>query len=222
MTQPEVAETLGILTGIYPSFRVTPDILKTWSLVLASDNVETVREAVLRLVRTSKFPPTIAEISEAASEGGMAIPDAESILGEVVNAVRDVGYVRVPNLSPIANAVVTTIGWRTLCDCENWDAMRAHVMRVAATYRRRAIEGGVLALGGMESPVPCPALEAEQEFQRRRRALLALAPPRKRLTLNEDDVAKMATLGMPNAGVNGADARTCQEISTDANARESR
>lgn len=203
MTREEVGEILGLISSVHRTFQVTPDIVDGWFLLLGKDDVEDIRPAVARILRTSKFPPSVAEIVESSAESILAIPDAESILGEVLNAVRDVGWVRVPVLSPVANAVVSTIGWRQLCDCDNWDAMRAHVLKVASTFRRRAVEEGSLALGGLFSPVPCPALEREAGHRKVIEDLRRLAETedkkeaRAKFRFNEDDFKRLSEGGSP-------------------------
>ena len=73
MTQKETAYLLSILRAAYPRFYydVSPDDLKisvdTWTVMLSDTSLEIATVALQRLIATSKFPPTIAEMRESIS-----------------------------------------------------------------------------------------------------------------------------------------------------------
>ena len=68
MTQKETAYLLSILRAAYPRFYydVSADDLKisvqTWAVMLSDTNLEIATVALQRLIATSEFPPTIAEM----------------------------------------------------------------------------------------------------------------------------------------------------------------
>lgn len=163
MTRPELAECLALLAECYPGRDVTAATATAYLAVLGDLPGKAVKDSVLRLIATSKFWPTVAEIREDVARAAMAIPDSESILAEVLGAIHDRGWCKPPkhgDLSPVAEAVVATAGWDTLCQSENPEALRAHVMRLAATYGRRAVESGNLASLGLLPATPCAPVAA--------------------------------------------------------------
>ena len=77
--------------------------------------------AVKKLIMTNKFLPSIAEIRETAygikgTISGTAAPDESEAWGEVVKAVRSVGYYGKPKFSHEAiTTAVNNIGWQDIC-----------------------------------------------------------------------------------------------------------
>lgn len=72
MTPAEVAGVLGLLSGSFPAFRVIPDVIEAWTLVLEPYDVRDVRAAVVMLCRGLDdesdvgFPPTSASVCRLA------------------------------------------------------------------------------------------------------------------------------------------------------------
>ena len=81
--------------------------------------------AVKKLIMTNKFLPSIAEIRETAygikgTISGTAAPDESEAWGEVVKAIRAVGYYGKPKFSHEAITVaVNNIGWQDICMTTN-------------------------------------------------------------------------------------------------------
>lgn len=81
--------------------------------------------AVKKLIMTNKFLPSIAEIRETAygikgTISGTAAPDESEAWGEVIKAVRSVGYYGKPKFSHEAITVtVNNIGWQDICMTTN-------------------------------------------------------------------------------------------------------
>lgn len=77
--------------------------------------------AVKKLIMTNKFLPSIAEIREVAYGikgiiSGTAAPDESEAWGEVIKAIRSVGYYGKPKFSHEAiAAAVSNIGWQDIC-----------------------------------------------------------------------------------------------------------
>lgn len=161
MTIDEFTHVFGFLIGAYPK-EVRQETFEAYRLTLADIDGAVVRKAVLRIIATSVFMPTVAEIRTACAEDALGLPDAESILDEIRKAIRDVGSYRNPSgLSPIAAAVVDTVGWQTLCASENPEADRAHIMRIASRFRQRAIEAGNLGGLGLVPGAPCAPVQRQ-------------------------------------------------------------
>lgn len=89
---------------------------------MLSDIPPSILEAsVKKLIMTNKFLPSIAEIRETAygikgTISGTAAPDESEAWGEVMKAVRSVGYCGKPKFSHEAiTAAVNNIGWQDIC-----------------------------------------------------------------------------------------------------------
>ena len=71
MTKKETLQLLTILKTVYPKFFISTDVeelkvqAETWYLILGNENFETVKQATLNLIKTLKFPPTIADVLES-------------------------------------------------------------------------------------------------------------------------------------------------------------
>ena len=155
MTQKETAYLLSILRAAYPRFYydVSPDDLKisvdTWAVMLSDTNLEIATVALQRLIATSKFPPTIAEMRESISAVVHPdMPDSGDAWGEVIKAISNYGYYRQEEAlqsmrEPVALAV-KRMGWRDLCMSENGMADRAHFLRIYETMEKRTAEDNLL------------------------------------------------------------------------------
>ena len=93
--------------------------------------------AVKKLIMTNKFLPSIAEIRETAygiksTISGTAAPDESEAWGEVIKAIRSVGYYGKPTFSHEAiTSAVNNIGWQDIC-MTTYDGMNT----LRAQFRR--------------------------------------------------------------------------------------
>lgn len=93
--------------------------------------------AVKKLIMTNKFLPSIAEIRETAygikgTISGTAAPDESEAWGEVVKAIRSVGYYGKPTFTHEAiTTAVNNIGWQDIC-MTTYDGMNT----LRAQFRR--------------------------------------------------------------------------------------
>ena len=151
MTQRDVLGLLTILQANYPRFYadMTPESLKicadTWTVMLSDTSLEIATLALQRLIATSKFPPTIAELRESISAvRNPQLPDSGEAWGEVLEAIRLYGYYRpeeaLSSLREPVREAVRRMGWRDLCMSENGMADRAHFLRIYETMEKRINE----------------------------------------------------------------------------------
>lgn len=105
---------------------------------MLSDIPPSILEAsVKKLIMTNKFLPSIAEIREVAYGikgiiSGTAAPDESEAWGEVIKAIRSVGYYGKPKFSHEAiTAAVNNIGWQDIC-MTTYDGMNT----LRAQFRR--------------------------------------------------------------------------------------
>ena len=95
-------------------------------------------KAVSKVIMTSKFFPTIAEIREAAGtlkENSSILPSAEDAWEEVC---RKLDPYKVPTWShPMVAKVVKLIGFSNLCHSENIAVERGQFLKIYAAYEKR-------------------------------------------------------------------------------------
>lgn len=113
--------------------------------------------AVKKLIMTNKFLPSIAEIRETAygikgTISGTAAPDESEAWGEVIKAIRSVGYYGKPKFSHEAiTATVNNIGWQDICMTPNdgMNTLRAQFRRayqLAAQRQKDNRDNAVLGI----------------------------------------------------------------------------
>jgi nucleoside-diphosphate-sugar epimerase len=164
VTPVEANKLVTLIVVAYPTqthrwdaahVRATADV---YCRALADISFERAKAAVERLVCTSRFVPTIADIRAAAIEtthgrrraGGDA-------WGEVVRKIGRYGYLRTPGVDfqfddPVVAEAVKGLGWRSLCESENAVADRA---RFVELYDQLAADARIEAAAspGASSPV---------------------------------------------------------------------
>lgn len=97
------------------------DRLQFYVMMLSDIPPQILEAAVKKLIMTNKFLPSIAEIRETAYGikgiiSGTAAPDESEAWGEVIKAIRSVGYYGKPKFSHEAiTAAVNNIGWQDIC-----------------------------------------------------------------------------------------------------------
>ena len=141
MTMQETSVLLGILKTAYPRFYtdITPETLgetvELWHAMLSDVTLELARPALFRLIATSKFPPSIAEMRKSVADIKYeALPDAGEAWGEVNRAIRKYGYYQqekaLESMSETTRMIVRRMGWRDLCTSQNDMADRAHFLKI--------------------------------------------------------------------------------------------
>lgn len=101
------------------------DRLQFYVMMLSDIPPQILEVAVKKLIMTNKFLPSIAEIREAAygikgTISGTAAPDESEAWGEVIKAIRSVGYYGKPKFShETITATVNNIGWQDICMTTN-------------------------------------------------------------------------------------------------------
>jgi hypothetical protein len=157
VTKAEAAKLVAVLIAAYPSAKLGPDTAGIYERMLVDIDYAEANAAVERLLATSKWPPTIAEIREAALalNAGEIKPGGEA-WGRVLRAICRHGRNRTPGVhfdldgDTVALDVVRALNWRELCDSDNPSADRARFIelydQLAATARRRQLSEGLPAM----------------------------------------------------------------------------
>ena len=118
------------------------EMAKIYAAGLMDLDFDVAKAAVIRIVHTSKFLPTVAEIREAVGihaygprrSGGEA-------WGSVLKAIREEGQQKIPGVDfvfndPITARVVRSFGWLDLCASDNAIADRARFIEAYETIAK--------------------------------------------------------------------------------------
>ena len=151
MTKQEIGALLALATANFPSMQ-EKDMRPTanlWSEMLSDIPFDIAKAALIKVLATARFWPTVAEIREAAAEIiNPQLPSPIEAWGEVVQAIKIYGLYRqeegLNSLSPITKRVVQNIGWREICLCEQPDIIRGQFRMAYEQYAKREKEEAVL------------------------------------------------------------------------------
>ena len=149
------------------------DRLQFYVMMLSDIPPQILEVAVKKLIMTNKFLPSIAEIRETAygikgTISGTAAPDESEAWGEVIKAIRSVGYYGKPKFSHEAiTAAVNNIGWQDICTTPN-DGMNT----LRAQFRRAY------------------QLAAQRQKDNRDNAVLGISPSNEKLKQLTENVVK--------------------------------
>ena len=115
-----------------PNFLPDADSVKIWYELLKDLPYELANIAIQRHMATNKFPPTVAEIRQAAVQTVDTPQDWSDGWEQFRTAVRRFGYYRqeeaMASMDETTRKVVSRLGWKELCLSEN-------VMQDRANFR---------------------------------------------------------------------------------------
>lgn len=163
MTPAQTAKLVAVLMAAYPNAKISDEASTVYERMLADLDYATANAAVERLLATSKWIPTVAEIRETALTlgSGETRPGGDA-WGDVLAAVGRYGCYRSPAFEdPLVAKCVDALGWREICLSENQVADRARFIQLydqlAATDRR------------LQLSEPLPAMRLLREAQAKHR-----------------------------------------------------
>lgn len=147
MNRTEIINLLGIATANFPNLQqkeMKPTAI-LWEKALADIPYEVAEKAVIKVLSTSKFFPTISEIREATAQ--ITQPrtiDAMEAWGLILQAIRKFGYYNEGNamrsLPEDVAEMAKRFTWRELCLNENPDTVRAQFRMAWETQSKRTNE----------------------------------------------------------------------------------
>jgi len=151
MTPEEVSRLLVLAVANFPNLQ-DKDMEPTamlWQKMLSDMPYQLAENALVKVLATSKFFPSVAEIREAASQltqpAQMTAIDA---WGEVLKAIRYYGFYREKEamafLPPEVANLVRKFGWREICTSEQPEVIRAQFRMAWETQAARQKELAVL------------------------------------------------------------------------------
>jgi hypothetical protein len=154
----------------FPQREVPVETVALYARQLADLDEVAVIDAIERLIRTSRFFPTIAEIREAAVAGGATEGLAELAWAEVTREARRVGWnptgrryggVRHEPEKPVFTSAITvaaveSLTWKLICHGEQAEIRDQFLwtwknLATGMVKRGAAADGGVVMLPGVET-----------------------------------------------------------------------
>lgn len=151
MNRKEIINLLALATANFPSYQER-DMQPTavlWEKALADIPYQVAEQALLKVLATSKFFPTIADIRDAIA----AITQPRSLdwseaWSLIVQAIRKYGHYRekdgLESLPPDVRDMAKRFTWRELCLNEQPDILRAQFRMAWETQSKRIREMNAL------------------------------------------------------------------------------
>jgi hypothetical protein len=155
----EAAEMVGFLLAAFPNARIASATGAVYEHMLADVDASVVQAVLERLIATSKFLPSVAEIRAAVNElhAGPKRPGGDA-WGDVLRAISRFGSYRLPVFDdPLVDRAVAALGWRDLCLSENSTADRARFIQL---YDELAVQNRTEAV-----TASLPAVKAHRELR---------------------------------------------------------
>ena len=144
MTRDEFKVLVKGMKAVYaqPTFIPDQDAFNMWFALVGDLPYEVCSVAIKKYMLTNKFPPTVAEIRELASN---VVNGDQLTWGEAweraMTAVRRYGsYNQVEamnSLDPLTRKCVESIGFMQLCMSENIMVERAHFQKIFEVFAKR-------------------------------------------------------------------------------------
>lgn len=162
MTKGEAMKLMAILRAAWPRQEVGMDTAEVYAGMLSDIPFDEGKAAVTKLVQTTKFFPTVAEILEQVAESRCELDSPEMAWGEVQKAIAKVGSYHQPLFeNPEIQRAVNAIGWKQICLDENLAATRARFIDAYRAARAKRIESETT---GKALPSPYAELARPQGF----------------------------------------------------------
>ncbi len=151
MTPSEVGKLVQFAFANYPHLQEkdSGQVAELWNAALSDIPFELAKAALVKVLTTSRYFPTVADIREAAVYLTTGRPmTADEAWGLVTEAIRHYGYYRereaLASLPPDVAAVVRRFGWQEICSCEEPDVIRGQFRRAWEANASQAREMAVL------------------------------------------------------------------------------
>ena len=163
----EITSVIGVLTAGYPNYNMTPQTIKVYQRTLMDIPADVLENAVLHLITTSKFFPSVAEIREACfgiMTNSAEIPSAFEAWAEAIDHCRHSDYTRYSH--PLIEKAVHIIGipyWQNMM-IDDEMATRAHFFRVYESLYNRAM-ADIKMLPGVKEFAGKYQLEAQNQVK---------------------------------------------------------
>ncbi len=122
---PDFVKCLRVLAGLYSEFKLTPQVIESYWIILADIDPDLLKAATLQIASApdTNFFPRAAALRAAAFalvETASGAPNADDAWDEVMKAMGPYSIYKTPEFSdPLIQKALDGIGgWRTLCTSE--------------------------------------------------------------------------------------------------------
>lgn len=152
MNQSDIIKLVRILSANYrnwPEEGKEEDVVSLWEMMLSDMPVEVAKRAIQFHLSKSVYPPTIADIREAAAKVSQPRTlDAIEAWEMICTAIRKFGFYRelegMASLPDDVARMAKRFTWRELCLNENIDTLRAQFRMAWETQSKRMHEQNIL------------------------------------------------------------------------------
>jgi len=141
MTRQEIAQLVELAFANFPHLQnhSSARVCQLWEAALSDMPFQVAKNALVKVLVSARYFPTVAEIREAAvSLTAPPVMTALEAWHMVMNAVRRYGYYReqeaLASLPADVADMVRRFGWREICACEEPDVMRGQFRRAWDTH----------------------------------------------------------------------------------------
>jgi len=155
MNEQQVLRLLRVIRGAYPRVTFTDDTIDAYTVMLKDLPYELAQRAVVDLIRTSQWPPTVAEICRRAAELVDPLPDVDEAYEAARRAAREHSPYDDQNraleaLHPLVRQALLTVGIETMAYTDQPMIAAAQFRQVYERLResqliRRQTERGLIA-----------------------------------------------------------------------------
>lgn len=157
MTREEIVKLLAVLKANYSGAlkdmtrQEAEGKINLWITMFADTDKEIMNLAIQKMIATSKYFPTVAEVRETIAEISTGyIIDGGEAWGEVIAAIRNYGQYRetkaLESMSEMTRTVVQRMGWHNLCMSEDMEIDRAHFLKIYQAEEKRQKQKNSLPL----------------------------------------------------------------------------
>jgi hypothetical protein len=141
MNRADAIRIVAMLQGAYPRTALPDSTAEVYALTLNDLAYEDVKQAVAKLIQTSKWLPTVAEIRSLIVEERASLPAPEVAWGEVQRAIGRVGSYMTPVFEcEEIDRAVRVLGWKNICLDENVASTRARFVDAYRALREERVK----------------------------------------------------------------------------------
>lgn len=157
MNSDQALKIIAVLSSSFPNANISAETVEIYEKILLPYPYTEAQQAVFKIIKTAKFFPSIAEITqniELLSPNQLPAPDMA--WSEVMTQVRKEGWCGKPQFSCEAiQEAVNAIGYRNICASEMIGVERKHFMdiykAIANRHKDKQLNSQVLQMLGLPS-----------------------------------------------------------------------
>lgn len=139
MNNEQAYQITWVLANAFPNAKISENTVDLYVDFIEPYDYQLTKQAVLCLIKTCTFFPTIAEITSAVEKfNSNRLPETDQAWDEVMCQLSEVGHCGIPQFTnEDIKMAVKTIGWMNLCCSTAIGVERAHFFKVYDAIRNR-------------------------------------------------------------------------------------